>query len=64
MATHELATHELASLAQSGKPLFGIHESNGGKVVIFGSTSRRSWALKGAMPSADGCEALCASARY
>jgi len=27
---------DLASLAQSGKPLFGIQESNAGKVVIFG----------------------------
>ena len=30
------ATSELATLAQSGKPLFGIQESNAGKVVIFG----------------------------
>jgi uncharacterized protein GlcG (DUF336 family) len=30
------ATSELAALAQSGKPLFGIQESNDGKVVIFG----------------------------
>ena len=30
----EKATHDLANLAQSGKPLFGIHESHGGKVVI------------------------------
>jgi uncharacterized protein GlcG (DUF336 family) len=30
------ATSDLASLAQSGKPLFGIQQSNGGKVVIFG----------------------------
>jgi uncharacterized protein GlcG (DUF336 family) len=30
------ATSELARLAQSGKPLFGIHQSNAGKVVIFG----------------------------
>lgn len=29
-------TSDLASLAQSGKPLFGIQESNAGKVVIFG----------------------------
>jgi len=29
-------TSELASLAQSGRPLFGIQESNAGKVVIFG----------------------------
>jgi uncharacterized protein GlcG (DUF336 family) len=27
---------DLAGLAQSGKPLFGIQESNAGKVVIFG----------------------------
>ncbi|MGF6771888.1 uncharacterized protein GlcG (DUF336 family) [Paraburkholderia sp. GAS199] len=30
------ATGDLATLAQSGKPLFGIQESNAGKVVIFG----------------------------
>jgi uncharacterized protein GlcG (DUF336 family) len=30
------ATSDLAVLAQSGKPLFGIQESNAGKVVIFG----------------------------
>src|SRR5262250_1842452 len=30
------ATSDLARLAQSGKPLFGIQESNAGKVVIFG----------------------------
>jgi uncharacterized protein GlcG (DUF336 family) len=29
-------TSELAVLAQSGKPLYGIQESNAGKVVIFG----------------------------
>jgi uncharacterized protein GlcG (DUF336 family) len=29
-------TSFLATLAQSGKPLFGIQESNDGKVVIFG----------------------------
>jgi uncharacterized protein GlcG (DUF336 family) len=29
-------TAELATLAQSGAPLFGIQESNAGKVVIFG----------------------------
>src|SRR5262245_17183249 len=32
----EKTTSELAALAQSGKPLFGIQESNAGKVVIFG----------------------------
>jgi uncharacterized protein GlcG (DUF336 family) len=30
------ATSDLAQLAQSGRPLFGIQESNAGKVVIFG----------------------------
>jgi uncharacterized protein GlcG (DUF336 family) len=30
------ATSYLATLAQSGEPLFGIQESNGGTVVIFG----------------------------
>jgi uncharacterized protein GlcG (DUF336 family) len=30
------ATSELARLAGSGKPLFGIQESNAGKIVIFG----------------------------
>jgi uncharacterized protein GlcG (DUF336 family) len=29
-------TAALATLAQSGKPLYGIQESNAGKVVIFG----------------------------
>jgi uncharacterized protein GlcG (DUF336 family) len=29
-------TSDLATLAQSGEPLFGIQESNAGKVVIFG----------------------------
>jgi uncharacterized protein GlcG (DUF336 family) len=31
----DIATSELATLAQSGQPLFGIQESNAGKVVIF-----------------------------
>ena len=30
------STSDLATLAQSGKPLYGIQESNGVKVVIFG----------------------------
>jgi uncharacterized protein GlcG (DUF336 family) len=30
------ATADLAGLAQSGRPLFGIQQSNAGKVVIFG----------------------------
>ena len=34
------ATSDQASLAQSGKPLFGIQESNAGKVGIFGPVAR------------------------
>jgi uncharacterized protein GlcG (DUF336 family) len=30
------ATSDLATLTQPGKPLFGIQESNAGRVVIFG----------------------------
>jgi uncharacterized protein GlcG (DUF336 family) len=32
----KLATHELATVAQSGQPLFGIHNTDGGRIVIFG----------------------------
>jgi len=30
------STSDLAALAQSGKPLYGIQQTNAGKVVIFG----------------------------
>ena len=30
------ATHDLAPLAQPGAPLFGIHNADGGRIVIFG----------------------------
>ncbi len=30
------STDDLAQLSQSGRPLFGIQETNAGKVVIFG----------------------------
>jgi uncharacterized protein GlcG (DUF336 family) len=32
----KLPTHELAPLAQPGQPLFGIHNADGGRIVIFG----------------------------
>jgi uncharacterized protein GlcG (DUF336 family) len=32
----KLPTHELAQLAQPGQPLFGIHNADGGRIVIFG----------------------------
>jgi len=32
----KLPTHELAPLAQPGQPLFGIHNADDGRIVIFG----------------------------
>jgi uncharacterized protein GlcG (DUF336 family) len=32
----DMSTEDLASMAQSGKPLFGIQNTNHEKVVIFG----------------------------
>ena len=32
----KVPTHELARLAQPGQPLFGIHNADGGRIVIFG----------------------------
>ena len=32
----KIPTHELAKLSQSGQPLFGIHTTDGGRIVIFG----------------------------
>jgi uncharacterized protein GlcG (DUF336 family) len=30
------STADLAEIAQPGRPLFGIHQSNSGKIVVFG----------------------------
>lgn len=32
----KMPTHQLAGLSQSGQPLFGIHNADGGRIVIFG----------------------------
>jgi uncharacterized protein GlcG (DUF336 family) len=32
----KMPTHELASAAQPGQPLFGIHNADGGRIVILG----------------------------
>jgi uncharacterized protein GlcG (DUF336 family) len=32
----KVPTHELAVAAQPGQPLFGIHNADGGRIVIFG----------------------------
>lgn len=34
-ASFQLATRDLAPIAQPGEPLFGIHATNGGRIVIF-----------------------------
>ena len=31
-----MPTHVLAGVAQSGQPLFGIHNADGGRIVVFG----------------------------
>lgn len=33
---HRMPTHELATLAQPGDPLFGLHGNAGGRYVVFG----------------------------
>ncbi len=35
-AAIRIPTHQLTSLAQPGQPLFGIHNVDGGRIVIFG----------------------------
>ena len=35
-AAVKLSTHELGVVAQPGQPLFGIHNADGGRIVIFG----------------------------
>ena len=32
----KLPTNDLAAVTQSGQPLFGIHNADGGRIVIFG----------------------------
>src|SRR6201996_4937231 len=52
----DIATSDLATLAQSGKPLFGIQESNAGKVVIFagGIPVRLNGSVVGAVGASAG----------
>lgn len=32
----QIPTHELSKVAQPGQPLFGIHNTKGGRIIIFG----------------------------
>lgn len=35
-AAVKISTHDLAGVSQPGQPLFGIHNADGGRIVIFG----------------------------
>jgi uncharacterized protein GlcG (DUF336 family) len=52
----DISTGDLAKLAQPGKPLYGIHASNGGKIIIFGGglPIRRKGAVIGAIGASAG----------
>lgn len=52
----DMETSKLATLSQSGKPLFGIQESNAGKVVIFagGIPVRLNGGIVGAIGASGG----------
>jgi len=32
----QMPTHELSTVSQPGQPLFGIHNTDGGRIIIFG----------------------------
>ena len=52
----DISTEDLAELAQPGKPLYGIHSSNDGKIVIFGGglPIRRKGIVIGAIGTSAG----------
>jgi uncharacterized protein GlcG (DUF336 family) len=52
----DISTGDLAKLAQPGKPLYGIHSSNEGKIVIFGGglPIRRKGIVIGAIGTSAG----------
>ncbi len=52
----DMATEDLAKMAQSGKPLFGINSTNHDKVVIFagGMPVKRGSAVVGAVGASGG----------
>jgi uncharacterized protein GlcG (DUF336 family) len=52
----DMATEDLAKMAQSGKPLFGINSTNHDKVVIFagGMPVRSNGAVVGAVGASGG----------
>jgi uncharacterized protein GlcG (DUF336 family) len=52
----DMATEDLAKMAQSGKPLFGIHSTNDDRVVIFagGLPVKRGKVVIGAVGASGG----------
>lgn len=52
----DIATQDLAELSQPGQPFFGIHASNGGRVMIFagGIPLNRGRAVVGAIGVSGG----------
>ncbi len=55
-ASFKLSTQDLAPIAQPGEPLFGIHATNGGRIVIFpgGIPLERDGELVGAVGVSSG----------
>jgi uncharacterized protein GlcG (DUF336 family) len=63
----KMPTQQLAGLAQPGKPLFGIHNADGGRIVIFGGgiPLKRNNQIIGAIGVSGGSvedDVLCATA--
>lgn len=52
----DMSTEDLASMSQSGKPLFGIHATNHDKIVIFGGGEpiKRDGTVVGAVGASGG----------
>lgn len=52
----DISTADLGALAQSGRPLFGIHASNAGKIIIFagGVPLKRNGKVVGAIGVSGG----------
>lgn len=63
----KLPSHELGQLAQPGQPLFGIHNADGGRIVIFGGglPLKRNGEIIGGIGVSGGSvedDVLCATA--
>lgn len=66
-AAVKISTHDLAGVSQPGQPLFGIHNADGGRIVIFGGgiPLKRNDEIIGAIGVSGGSveeDVLCATA--